>query len=101
MNLDLNKSLSYHLLNDNVSWPGTYTMNIPTSLWIGVVFGCRSVFISSFVFQLVVEVPPPSSIPFPPPLDEGLEEDIWLSQVASHAAVTEAEMTEGEEAQVG
>ena len=30
-----------------------------------------------YYLQLSVEVPPPAEIPFPPPLDEGIEEEIY------------------------
>jgi len=31
--------------------------------------------------QLAVEVPPQASVPFPPPLDEGMTEDVWREHV--------------------
>lgn len=33
------------------------------------------------IFQLAVEVPPLASVPFPPPLDEGMEEEVWREHV--------------------
>ena len=34
-----------------------------------------------FFAQLEVEVPPLASIPFPPPLDEGMTEEMWREHV--------------------
>ena len=34
-----------------------------------------------FFTQLEVEVPPLASIPFPPPLDEGMTEEMWREHV--------------------
>lgn len=33
------------------------------------------------ISQLAVEVPPLASVPFPPPLDEGMTEDVWREHV--------------------
>ena len=35
----------------------------------------------SSLTQLAVEVPPLASVPFPPPLDEGMTEDVWREHV--------------------
>ena len=32
-------------------------------------------------FQVIIEVPPLADVPFPPPLDEGMTEEIWQEHV--------------------
>nr|XP_058958332.1 ciliary-associated calcium-binding coiled-coil protein 1-like isoform X2 [Pocillopora verrucosa] len=54
------------------------------------------------ISELEVEVPPLASIPFPPPLDEGMTEEMWREHVMTPPQSPQPEeQTEGEKEQSG
>ncbi|RMX57731.1 hypothetical protein pdam_00004990 [Pocillopora damicornis] len=54
------------------------------------------------ITELEVEVPPLASIPFPPPLDEGMTEEMWREHVMTPPQSPQPEeQTEGEKEQSG